>query len=284
VHLDDCIRRAAERAGARVLEDTHVAALRVQDGVVTGVEGPELDWRARIVIAADGHGSVGLAGLEGAVRSPRHLTISATLYCRGVTFPNGPNTADHYFEHDLPCGYAWVFPEVDGVANIGVGLRKDTYERSRSRHGSLAARLEAFVARHPDRFAGITRVGKVRAWALPLAPAPWPASAPGLLFAGDAGNMIDPLIGEGIWQALYSGMAAARIATEALASPSGLTQELRDRFEAELHERIGRPSRAKAVVQEAMRLLLAARLYRLPPVRGLLRLAYTRRSLEMTKV
>ena len=75
----------------------------------------------------------------------------------------------------------------------------------------------------------------------------------------------------------------SRIATEALASPAGLTEELRERFEADMHERIGRPSRAKAVVQEAMRVLIDTRLYRLPPVRGLLRLAYTRRSLEMTK-
>lgn len=280
LRLDDCIRRAAERAGVRVIEGARVATLRMRDGMVCGADGPQLDWSARLVIAADGYGSVGLPALDRPAPRGRHLGVASTLYCRGVRFPYGSHTADHFFERELPFGYAWIFPEVDGIANIGVYQRQDAY-----RHAGrpLAQVLEDFIVRHPDRLASIERVGKPHTWSLPLAPAPWPASGRGILLAGDAGGFVDPLIGEGIWQALFSGMTAGQVAADAIKGPGVLTAELCERFEAECDEHIGRPSRGKAIGQLAMRWLVGAGLYHAPPVRAALRWAYTRRSFEMTK-
>jgi flavin-dependent dehydrogenase len=117
---------------------------------------------------------------------------------------------------------------------------------------------------------------------LPIAPAPFPASAPGLLLVGDAGSFIDPLSGEGIWQALHTGMLAAEVARDAIRQ-GALTPELRARFEAECDRAIRRPSRAKLAVQDALRVFVGAKLYRVPPLRAALRLAYAARAFEMTK-
>ena len=126
-------------------------------------------------------------------------------------------------------------------------------------------------------------VGKVRTWSLPLAPAPGPSAGHGVILAGDAGGFIDPLSGEGIWQALHTGMLAGQLATAAIGAGGELTAPLLRGVERACEESIWRPSRAKAVTQEVMRQVGPAGLYRLPPLIAALRWAYRRRSFEMTK-
>lgn len=172
-----------------------------------------------------------------------------------------------------------MFPEVDGVANAGVYLRRDAYQELGR---PLDALMAAFVARHPERFAHAERIGALRTWSLPLAPARFPASAPGLLIAGDAGGFVDPLSGEGIWQALYTGKLAGEIALDAM--PAGaLTPKLRTRYERGCEASIRRPSFGKLATQDALRFFVARKLYRVPPLRAALRLAYAARAFEMTK-
>lgn len=277
--LDDLLRRAVERAGARVVEGVRVAELTTCDGVVTGARGPELDWSADVVVAADGYGSAALDAVGATKPSGRYLAVSATAYYRGVSFPHGDTTADHCFDAEIPYGYGWIFPAVDGVSNVGVYLRADAY---RATGTTLGALLDGFLDRQAARFATAERVGEVRAWSLPLGPRPMPHGAPGLLLAGDAGGFVDPLSGEGIWQALHTGMIAGETALAAVRG-GGLDAHLLREFEARCWRDVGRPSRAKAVVQRAMAAVVRHRLYRLAPVRAALTFGYRQRAFEMSK-
>ncbi|MDH5670773.1 MAG: geranylgeranyl reductase family protein [Myxococcales bacterium] len=277
--LDAALVDAAAAAGAEIRQGLGVRGLRTEGGTVVGAHGPQFEHRARIVIAADGHGSLGLAPLGRQRPRGKYLGVAATAYMRGITMPHGPGVADHYFERELECGYGWIFPAVEGVANMGVYQRSDGYKR-----GGLALReaLDDFIARHPERFAGAEIVGKVRSWPLPLGPVPGAAAGSGLMLVGDAGGFIDPLSGEGIWQALFTGMAAGRIAAQAL-TQGGLAPEHCARYDAECERHVGSASRGKARAQEAMRLIVGSGIYRLPPVRAALGWAYRRRSFEVTK-
>ena len=277
--FDDVLRRALERAGARVLEGRHVRRLTRDGDAVSGAEGTGFAWRAPIVIAADGHGSVGIAALGQPRVRGRHLGLSTTAYYRGMHFPFGEDVAEHIFATDLPYGYAWIFPAVAGIANVGVYLTQDVY---RGQAEPLAELLDRFVARHPDRFVGAERVGTPRTWSLPLAPPTARTSAPGLLFAGDAGRFIDPLTGEGIWQALHTGVLAGRIAAEATLG-GGLTRALRLRFDLACARRISLPSVGKAATQSALRWIVRSGLYRTPPVRAALAWGYAGEVLEMSR-
>jgi geranylgeranyl reductase family protein len=279
LHLDDALRQALQAAGARLVQDRQVSALLRDGERIAGAEGPALHWSAKLVIAADGYGSVALPALgTRAARGP-DLAVSATAYYRNVTFPYGEDTADHFFERELPYGYAWIFPAAGGIANAGVYLRADAYARTGKK---LDALLHDFVARKAERFASAERVGKVRSWSLPIAPRAMPIAAPGLLLAGDAAGLVDPLTGEGIWQGLHSGMLAGEIAREAL-QRSELDAELRDRYTRTCERDMKRPSRAKVLVQRVMAEIVERKLYRSRLVRGALALGYRGRALEMTK-
>jgi geranylgeranyl reductase family protein len=277
--LDDCLRRALQGAGARLVQGTRVATLRRDGDRVVGADGPQLDWRAQVVIAADGYGSSALGALGAAQPHGRYLAVSATAYYRGVSFPRGDTTADHFFDCTLPYGYGWIFPAVDGVSNVGVYLRSDAYARlDRNLHDLLAG----FLARHAARFAAATPVGKPRAWSLPLGPRPIAHGAPGLLLAGDAGGFVDPLSGEGIWQAPHTGAVAGEVAAAAVRSGS-LGADAVQRYEQRCWQDVGRPSRAKAVVQRGIEVVVRRGLYRFPAVRAALRAGYRRRAFEMSK-
>jgi flavin-dependent dehydrogenase len=65
---------------------------------------------------------------------------------------------------------------------------------------------------------------------------------------------VDPFTGEGIWQALFTGMAAGTVVAKAV--DGELTPELCRQYEEECDARIRTPSRKKAGVQDAMRALL----------------------------
>lgn len=277
--LDDCLRRALEASGARLIQGRRVAAVARTDGRVDGVTGPNLRWNAPLVIAADGHGSVGLSALGVTAPKGPFLAVSRTAYLRGVEFPDGPEVSDHYFDEELPYGYGWIFPAVDGVSNVGVYLRADAYHATGKQLDDL---LSAFLARKSARLGRAEMVGKPRTWPLPIAPRPGPVTGPGLLLAGDAGGFIDPLSGEGIWQALRTGMLAGEIAAQAVAQGE-LTTALQRTFEERCRAEIGQPSRKKRWVQRAMAVLVSRRLYRSSIVRAGLTWGYTNRALEMTK-
>lgn len=277
-HLDDALRLTLEASGARVVQNCRVTSLAFEADRVVGAQTKDHRWSAKLVIAADGYGSIGLRALGERTPRGRELAVSCTAYYTGVRFAAGEHTSDHYFEAELPYGYGWIFPAVNGVSNVGVYIRADAYARSSRTLGEL---LDDFVARHADRFAGADRVGKRRNWSLPIAPRSQPLVAPGLLLAGDAAGLVDPLSGEGIWQALFSGRVGARIAARALReqrSGPELWSELERAYRSECKRAILRPSQHQAWIQAAMDVVVSRCLYRNTLVRGALHWGYSRKD------
>jgi geranylgeranyl reductase family protein len=281
-HLDDALRLALEESGARLLQGRSVTRLTRERERFTGAEGTGFAFRAKVVIAADGYGSVGVAALangSGARPRGRTLAISATAYYRNADFPNGGDTADHHFDHELPYGYGWIFPAVGGVSNIGVYLRADGYERTGQK---LKRLMDGFLERQASRLARAEPLGKVRVWSLPLAPNSMPVAAPGLLLVGDAAGLVDPLTGEGIWQGLRSGVLAGEASAEAVVA-GGFDKARCRSYERALSREVSRTSRAKAWVQRAMVEVVDRKLYENAFVRSGIAWGYEHRALEMTK-
>lgn len=277
--LDDLLRRALERAGATVVEGLNVRRLVATRGRVRGAEADGARIEARAVLAADGHGSVAWTSLGASAPRGRALAVSATAYYEGMAPLAEPGVGEHHFAVDLPCGYGWIFPPVERVANVGVYLRTDAYRAARV---PLRELFERFVARHRDRFGGARRVGEVRVWSLPLGGLVRRVEAPGLLACGDAGRFVDPLTGEGIWQALHTGRLAGRIAAEALARGE-LDERAVGRFRRATALAIDAPSALRARIQDAVRLVVERGLWRSPPVHAALAWGFGHGSLELTK-
>jgi geranylgeranyl reductase family protein len=205
--LDDLVRRAAVAAGAEQVR-ARATGVRSEDGAITVALAGAPDLRARVVIGADGAGST-VAASAGLVDTGRvQLGFAVRTYLEtDVTLPvivlleDAPGTG-------FP-GYGWLFPGPGGLANAGLGVGVGADRRA----GAIATRrLEAFLAHLAElglvppgtgtgpRLGGWLKMGMVGT-----------AAARGrVLLVGDAAGLVNPLQGEGISQAMESGVAAAR--------------------------------------------------------------------------
>src|SRR5439155_7869577 len=101
----------------------------------------------------------------------------------------------------VPGGYGWVFPKGDH-ANLGVGGWGGEGPRLRSHLASLAS---AHVVADDD-------LTDVKGHRLPMRPLGLSPAAGRILLVGDAAGLVDPLSGDGMYEAFVS----ARLAAEAI--------------------------------------------------------------------
>jgi len=279
LHLDDLLRGALEHAGADLRQGVRVRELCVDDGRIVGARSDHQTFTADAVVAADGPGSLAWTALGIPYRRGPQLAVAITAYHEGVDFGPHPATNEHYFETELPCGYGWIFPSVEGRANLGVYQRADHFK---AHARTLPQLLERFVARHPERLASSRRIGRARSWALPIMTRPWPPAGPGVLACGDAAWAIDPLSGEGIFQALESGARAGRTVARALAH-RGVDQRVATRYRLECVAALGITAVTRLGIQQAMKPLIEHGWYRNRWVQALLRRGYGSEAFEVSK-
>jgi geranylgeranyl reductase family protein len=225
---DDLLFNAAVEAGAEVRLQTTVEGLLWEGQQVVGVRArlfdpaagsalPETELRAPLVVGADGAYSVVARALGMTQLEEDHYCAGLRAYYEGVTGFNRYHHIElHFVEESIP-GYFWIFPMANGRANVGIGMLSSAVKK---RDVKLKPLLDELV-RHPrfrDRFAHARRIGPVKGWGLPLGSRPRPLSGNGWMLVGDAGSLIDPFTGEGIGNAMVSGMKAADWAVRARAA------------------------------------------------------------------
>jgi menaquinone-9 beta-reductase len=207
VDLDAALVDLARKAGADVL-DGHglLGATEDHDGVTVEVDGLG-PVRARWALGADGmwsplrkHLGVNPEGYRGEWHAFRQ-------YVSGV----GPvAAADLYvsFEPDLLPGYFWSFPLSGGRANIGYGIQRGGSHRTRDMSRLWAELLQRPHIREvlgPEAMPDEPH----RAWPIPARVDRAVPTTLRSLFVGDAVAACDVLTGEGIGQALVTGIRAA---------------------------------------------------------------------------
>ena len=257
LRLDAALVDHARERGADLRLGHGVVAIASGDAEVRVELGDGSSLRAPWVIAADGHWSPTRRMLEPG--APRDLGVwhAARQYFSGV--------ADRrlwvLFERDLLPGYAWVFPLPGGRVNVGYGVLRDhsTPARWRSRPEGLQRRgrdLKALwcdVLERPSirHILGATArpEGTMRAWPIPTDFRPAGLHHGRVLFAGDAARVVDPMTGEGIAQALETGMLAAAAVSGASTAPVAAVTA---RYERAVQRSIGRDLRFAALLQRVL--------------------------------
>ena len=233
VDVDHALVERTRAAGAEVVEDASVTAIDDQPGHVTvtvtrgpagapgdvGVEpgdaGAEpaatLRVRARYLVAADGMWSPTRKLLGTAEPGYLGEWHAFRQYFTDV----GPKARDLWvwFEADLVPGYVWSFPLPDGRANVGFGIQrggKVATKEMKALWPDILARPHIAEVLGPDA----RPEDRHQAWPIPARVDDVPLTAGRVLWVGDAAAATDPMTGEGIGQALLTGMLAARAILE----------------------------------------------------------------------
>jgi geranylgeranyl reductase family protein len=205
--LDAALVDLARKEGARVLDGHGVsAATEDASGVVVTAEGVG-PVRARWAIAADGMWSPMRKHLGVTTPDHRGEWHAFRQYFSDVS----PDAARHLyvrFEADLLPGYFWSFPLADGRANVGFGIQrggKVGIQQMKALWPDLLARRAVRDLLGPDA----RPEGPHRAWPIPARVDSVVATTDRTMFVGDAVAACDPMTGEGIGQALLTGIRAA---------------------------------------------------------------------------
>lgn len=238
--FDRYLAKEAARAGAEIMIKTSAVTLLHEDGHVVGARcehmGDTFDVRARFVIGADGFESqVGRwAGLETHLRT---RDIDACLQYTMVGVDGNPRYNDIYLGSTAPGGYAWVFWKGLDTANVGIGVNL-----SKIRDRADAKKyLDHLIERIPSLAKGevIEEVAGAVSVSMPLEQ----TAAPGVMLAGDAARLIDPLTGGGILNGCLSGKYAGETAADAIVAggnPEDAPRAYERRWKARLEEELAR--------------------------------------------
>ncbi len=190
---------------------------------VTGKDaaGTQQEFRARVVVGADGAMST-VAQKTGAFeRDPEHWVGAYRSYFTGVK--GMTDDIEIHFVDDVLPGYFWIFPLDNGLANVGIGVLESEVKRLKGtpREINMRKSMYKLIAEHPmfkDRFTGaVEDPASRKGWLLPMGSKHRPMAGNGWVLIGDAAALIDPFSGEGIGNAMVSGRLAAKTITEALA-------------------------------------------------------------------
>ena len=205
------------------------------------------------LIGADGAHSVVARRLAGQRLDRAHHGGAVRQYYRGVTGLAPDRLEIHSLRAFMP-GYFWIFPLRDGACNVGFGMHSTALGK-----GSLRLRhsIAAFIAASPElreRFAGANPEDTVRGFGLPFGSRRVRVHGDAFLLAGDAACLIDPLTGDGIGQAVGSGLLAARQAVRCVQSGDWSETATRE-YAAVLWDRYGSMLRTRSRILDVHRRL-----------------------------
>lgn len=209
--LDAALLDVARAAGVRVHEACAVTgAVEEADRVRLEVGGLGT-LAARYVVAADGMWSP-VRKLLG-VASPGYLGEwhAFRQYFTNVD-PRAASELFVWFEPDLLPGYAWSFPLPGGGANVGFGIQREGGNVARVQDmkkiwADLLERPHIRAVLGPEAVPESPH----RAWPIPARVDDIVLTTSRTLFVGDAAAATDPLTGEGIGQALLTGLLLSLI-------------------------------------------------------------------------
>ena len=203
--FDQFLAQKAATAGATILDGTSVTDIELTQNQVN-ISTTKGTFSSRFLIGADGvnshvarkvgllpHRQIGMA-IEAEVTVPP-----------GYMEKNGPYATFDFGA--ISHGYGWIFPK-NGMVSIGV------FHASPKKYPQLRRDFDLYLALHPE--VPLENINNIRAHPIPLGGQKTNRHAGRVLLVGDAANLADPWMGEGIYYALNSAQMASDVILDCL--------------------------------------------------------------------
>lgn len=197
--------------GGEISVCTTVEKLVIENGKVTGVEyrGLVSSGVIKAKVIVDATGIIGILSKDLNIfdHDKTIFTTATELEMTNATLPAKQALCFYIGDFFIPNGYAWVFPLSDSVAKVGLARVTD------GKPFNIEAALKKFIEGLP---------GLANAQPLELHVASFAFNhtdncvRDNYIVIGSAAGLLNPVAGEGIRHALYSGRFAAQAIKEAL--------------------------------------------------------------------
>jgi geranylgeranyl reductase family protein len=211
--LDNWILDAAKKAGVTVLENVLVKDFVVENNQVRVTtqdkEGANHIFHSRLLIGADGNNSLISRIMHGNSLPQANRIIGLRGYFENVKGPS--DRADMHFSSKSFPGYCWLFPTVQGEANIGIGVLLETMPKE-DNPKELLDQLIHQDENIKQRLADAKLKGTIQSWPINVYNPHMEITGERVMLVGEAAGLVNPINGEGIQYALLSGRWAAETA------------------------------------------------------------------------
>jgi geranylgeranyl reductase family protein len=208
---------------------------------------------APLIVGADGDKSVVRKTFMDDNSAGKAYAVGLRAYYEGVGGMDGNNFIELHFLPEILPGYFWIFPLPNGMANVGVGIIS---EQIRKKKINLREQMLNAIKNNPSiskRFANAKLTDKIQGWGLPMNIERTTISGDNFILTGDAASLIDPFSGEGIGNALYSGMLAAYAIEKSLQEKNYSSNFLKEAYDDVLFKRLGDEFKISATLQRLCR-------------------------------
>jgi len=196
--LDQLLLDKARELGAVFVPNFHVSHLLQREERICGVRSADgREIQARFTVIADG-----VHSRFAPERDERRLI--STIMGWWETAPSRHGRLEFIVDPALRPFYGWWFAEGPTIVNIGIGY-EDPDGRRKARDlfaGFLDRNYKDFVA-------NARQIGPWKGQPISSSFKIEKLTSPGRIVVGEAGRIVHPATGEGIYQALHSGMLAA---------------------------------------------------------------------------
>ncbi len=235
--FDSYLIKIAREAGVQILEDTQVVSIeQLRKGMRAHVEGDS--FKGHLIVGADGVNSTVARSLN--LRS-KWNSEDVTM-CIATDVPIDPsqiqlkmslngskeNTAIEMYPGVVDWGFGWCFPKSDEVS-IGIGARMDKVS-------DLKPFWKTFKMKIEDEKGWDLGNAETRAHRIPYSKPDGVYSGRRTMLIGDAAGLVSPVISEGVYYAIKSGIIAAQIASEVIRNKNPI---LVRRFDEIIQKEIG---------------------------------------------
>jgi geranylgeranyl reductase family protein len=204
--LDEKILNRARALGVTFLPRFLARSLLEENGRVEGFRAEDgREVRARFTFVADGGHSRFVPD-----RGPKKMLQAIMGWWDDVPFT--PNYVEMIFDAKVSPWYAWLFPESETRVNIGICYEDEAHTKN-------ARKLfrDLLDKHYAQRLKTATQVGEWKGHPILYAYDFESLYSPGRLVLGEAGRMVHPATGEGIYYGMKTGMFAAEAVAEILA-------------------------------------------------------------------
>lgn len=201
--FDNFLMQQAMQQGAELKDNLEVTAISLQgDSWQVSTSGG--NFEAKYLIAADGANGIisGLLGLE-----PQQKVAAASLEVPGTVSDRRKNMAFFDFG-SLKNGFMWCFPKTDGYSFSGAFVRDKK---------GKPQEIEKQLTKYAKQFDLDLTNSKYIEHSLNLWDGNRPLHSDRAIVVGEAAGIVDPLIGEGIRPAIFTGVKAAAAINSAIA-------------------------------------------------------------------
>lgn len=234
------IAAAAAEAGAQIRVREEVQGIsRASDGTMN-IKTSQNEYRAKVVIGADGYNSTVARNLGVSEKSEPIPTVQYIMVNCHLEYPD---TVRFYLGNDIaPMGYAWIFPKGEKLTEVGIGVRG----------GSAKQYLDKFVGMFPKELAK-GQIIDYRGAPVPVGGIIENNIQDGAMLIGDAAGMVIPLTGAGIHSSVAAGLMAGEVAAAAVSEGNCSKKRLEEfnrKYDEQWGQRIKKSLKAMRAIEQ----------------------------------